>query len=82
MEYKIYLGALISIKKGFLKGNLKIMYCGMSDKKTFTLAPFAAKGYQGFSPNIFYPADSSVIHVFEQAFDVIEVTPDYIILGD
>ena len=82
MEYKIYVGALIAIKKGLFKGSLKIMYCGMPNETTFTLSPFATKGYQGFSPNIYFDKDARVIHVFEQEFDVLEVTPDYIILGD
>ena len=82
MEYKIYAGTLLKIKRGFTKVALKIMYCGMSNEMTFVLSPFITKGYQGFSPNIYYNSNSNVIHVFDKEFDVIEVTPDYIILGD
>ena len=82
MEYKIYVGTLLNIKKGFLQRTFKIMYCGMSNENTFVLSPFITKGYQGFSPNIYYNSNSTVIFIFNREFDVIEVTPEYIILGD
>ena len=82
MEYKIYVGADIKIKKGFLKGSFRFMYCGMANENVFVLAPFRAVGYQGFSPNIYYDINSNIIQVFERTFEVIEVTSEYIILGD
>ncbi len=82
MEYKIYVGTLLKIKQGFLKGSFKIMYCGMSNERTFVISPFIAMGHQGFSPNIYYNSSSAVIHILDRDFDVIEVTPEYIILGD
>lgn len=82
MEYKIFLGTMISIKQGFMKGPFKLMYCGMPSDNNFALSPFLVKGYQGFSPNIYYNKNSTVIQIFDKAFDVIEVTPEYIILGD
>ena len=82
MEYKIYVGTFIKIKKGFMQGSFKFMYCGMSNEDTFILAPFIAVGYQGFSPNIYYNSNSSIIQIFDKEFEVIEVTSDYIILGD
>ncbi len=82
MEYKIYLGTVIEVKKGFLQGTFKIMYCGMPNQNTFVLSPFVTKGYQGFSPNIYYNIDSTEIQVFDHSFDVLEVTTEYIILGD
>lgn len=82
MEYKIYTGSLLSIKKGFLKKKFRIMYCGMPNESTFALSPYFASGHQGFSPNIFYRIDSQVIHLLDRDFDVIEVNADYIILGD
>ncbi len=82
MEYKIYVGTVIKIKNGFMQGYFKIMYCGMINNETFVLSPFVSKGYQGFSPNIYYEIDSTVIQIFNREFDVIEVTRDYIIIGD
>jgi len=82
MEYKIYVGTLMKIKKGFMQGTFKIMYCGMINENTFALSPFVAKGYQGFSPNIYYNSNALFIQVFEMGFDVIEVTPEYVILAD
>ena len=82
MKYKIYVGTIMEIKKGFMQGLFKIMYCGMPSEGIFVLAPLVAKGYQGFSPNIFYNLDSKVIQIFDRDFDVIEVTPEYIVLGD
>ena len=82
MDYEILVGTVIEIKKGFLKGTFKIMYCGMSNENTFVLAPYVTQGYQGFSPNIYYNADSKVIQILDVAFDVIKVTPQYIVLGD
>lgn len=82
MEYKIYVGSLIKVKKGFFKGSFQIMYCGMSNEDTFVLAPHVASGYQGFSPNIYYKKDLKLIHLMDVEFDVIMVTPEYIILGD
>ena len=82
MEYKIYTGSLLSIKEGFLK-KFRFMYCGMPNPSTFALAPYIASGHQGFSPSIYYPVDSKVIHLLDKAFDVIEVNADYIIIiGD
>lgn len=82
MEYQIYVGTVIGIKKGFMQGTFKIMYCGMTNENVFVISPFVAKGYQGFSPNIYYNLNSTVIQVFDRVFDVLEVTPEYIILGD
>lgn len=82
MEYKIYTGSMLALKKGFLKGKFKFMYCGMPNESTFALSPYIAKGYQGFSPTIYYPANSSVIHILDKVFDVIEVNADYLIIGD
>lgn len=81
MEYKIYTGSLLSINQGFLK-KFKFMYCGMPNESTFALAPYIASGHQGFSPTIFYSVNSQVIHLLDKDFDVIEVNPDYIIIGD
>lgn len=82
MEYKIYVGTLLKIKRGMLKSSIKLMYCGMSNDNTFSLSPFKNQGYQGFSPNIYYNVNSSIIHIFDKAFEVIEVTTDYIIIAD
>lgn len=82
MEYKIYTGTVMSIKKGFFQEKFRIMYCGMPNEKTFALTPQISKGYQGFSPTIFYPINSKLIHVLKKDFDVIEVNPEYIIIGD
>lgn len=82
MEYKIYTGSLLSVKEGFFKWAFRFMYCGMPNKSTFALTPYIAKGYQGFSPTIYYKADSQVIHLMDKEFDVIEVNADYIIIGD
>ena len=82
MEYKIYVGTLIKIKKGFLRGTFEVMYCGMSNDSTFVLAPYVTKGYQGFSPNVYYHADTKVVQILDISFDVLEVTAEYIILGD
>lgn len=82
MEYKIFVGSLIKIKKGFMKGALKIMYCGMPNDNTFVLSPLVHHGYQGFSPSIYYKLNSTLIYIYEKEFEVLEVTPEYIILGD
>lgn len=82
MEYKIYVGTVMKIKKGFMKGKFQLMYCGMSDDNTFVIAPLFNQGYSGFSPNIYYHADSRCIRIYNRDFDVLEVTHDYIVLGD
>jgi len=82
MEYKIYVGTLLKIKKGFFKGTFNIMYCGMVNDNTFALSPFKVHGYQGFSPNVFYNLNATIIHLLDREFEVLEVTPDYIILAD
>jgi hypothetical protein len=82
MEYKISLGNIIKIKKGFLQGTFKIMYCGMSDENTFVLAPYVTSGYQGFSPNIYYPINTKLIQVLDIDFTVIKVTPEYIVFRE
>ena len=82
MEYKIYVGAEIKISKGFMKSPFKVVYCGMPNDKTFVLAPLITNGYQGFSPSIYYDVNSTVIQVYKQDFDVIEVTREYIVLAD
>jgi len=82
MEYKIYVGTVVKIKKGFLESAFKIMYCGMTNDCVFTLSPFVTSGYQGFNPNIYYKIDSTVIQVFDLTFDVMEVTSEYIVIGD
>ncbi len=82
MEYKIYVGTYIKVKNGFLKGSIKIMYCGMSNESTFVVSPLVNVGYQGFSPSIFYNKNVDIIHIYDREFDLIEVTPEYIIIGD
>ena len=82
MEYQIYVGTILKIKKGFMQGTFKFMYCGMSNEDTFVLSPFISNGYQGFIPTIYYNSNSTIIHILDRDFDVIEVTPEYIVLGD
>ena len=83
MEHKIYTGTFNKIKgKGFLAGSLRIMYCGMPDPQTFTLAPFKAEGYHGFSPNIYYDISASAIRVLDKTFGIVDVTPEYLILTE
>ena len=82
MEYKIYTGSMLAIKNGFLRGKFRLMYCGMPNESTIAITPYIADGYQGFSPTIFYNANSKVIHILDRDFDVLEIDPDFIILGD
>lgn len=81
MEYKIHVGAQIKINNGFMS-NLKIMYCGMPNENTFVLSPLIINGYRGFSPNIFYNVNSSVIQIHHRDFQVLEVNSEYIILKE
>lgn len=82
MEYTIYVGTSIKIKKGFLKGAFTLMYCGMMNDEIFVMSPLITYGYQGFSPNVYYRIDSNTIQIRDKVFEVIEVTPEYIVLGD
>lgn len=82
MEYKIYVGSFLNLKKGFFKGKIKLMYCGMCNDTTFVLAPCFTTGYQGFSPNVYYPADARFIHIKDIELEVLELTTEYIVLGD
>jgi hypothetical protein len=80
MEYKIETGTVFKLKQGFMKGSFSLMYCGMPSKDTFVLTPLISSGYSGFSPSIYYSKDTSQLVVYDWEFDLIEVTPDYIIL--
>ena len=82
MEYKIYTGTVIMINQGFMKATFRLMYCGMPNGNTFVLSPQITKGYAGFSSNIYYNINSKFIQVTNLQFDVIEVTPEYIIIGN
>lgn len=82
MEYKIYTGTVIMINKGFMKGAFRLMYCGMPNENTFVLSPLVTKGYAGFSSNIYYNINSNFIQVIDLQFDIIEVTPEYIIIAN
>ena len=82
MEYQIYVGGTIKIKKGFMKGTLKLMYCGMSSKDRFVLTPFIGVGYHGFTPSIYYPSNSKFIQVYDKDFEVVEVNPEFIVIAD
>ena len=83
MQHKIYVGTFLKLKTGFMQmeGSSKIMYCGMSNENTFVVTPLVHVGYQGFSPSIYYDISSKIVHMYDREFDVIEVTPMYIILG-
>jgi hypothetical protein len=82
MEYQIYVGTILKLKKGFLQGKFRIMYCGMSSDDTFVISPIITSGYQGYTPTIYYKANSTSIQILDRSFDVLEVTPEYIVLGD
>jgi|GEM_PF-1985991 len=82
MEYEIQTGRFVKIKRGFMKASLNVMYCGMLDENTFVLSPLMTKGYQGFSPNIYYRTDARVIQILDKDFEVLELTSDYIVIGD
>lgn len=82
MEWKINVGTVLEIKKGFMKGTVKFMYCGMPNENTFAMAPLISIGYQGFNPNIYYNSNSNIIQIYKTQFEVFEVTPEYILLGD
>lgn len=64
-----------------MQGTFKIMYCGMPSETTFVLSPFISMGYQGFSPGTYYDSNSTIIQILGRDFEVIDVTPEYIILA-
>lgn len=80
MEYRIFVGAIQKIKKGFMKGSYQFMYCGMPDADTFVIAPLMFQGYSGFSPSLYYNINISFIQIHEMEFEVLDVNPEYIIL--
>jgi len=82
MEYKIDTGTFVPIKRGTFKAKLNIMYCGMPNKTTFALTPLRVRGNQGFSPTVFYSVATTFIKVLDLEFNVYEIHPDYIVLGD
>jgi len=82
MEIKLEVGDSVKVKKGFWKAAFDIMYCGMSNENTFVLSPHSGAGYQGFSPNVYYNKNSLNIKLLGLDISVIEVTQDYIIIGD
>jgi hypothetical protein len=53
----------------------------MSSETNFVLSPFISMGYQGFSPGIYYDSNSTIIQILGRDFEVIDVTPEYIILA-
>jgi hypothetical protein len=81
MEYKIKIGTSLKISTGIFNSR-SLVYCGMPNEETFVLAPLKYSGHAGFSPNIYYPSNSKRITFFDLAFEVKEVTRDYIILVD
>lgn len=84
MEHKIYTGTYKKIKKQktLLSESYRIMYGGMSNKETFTIIPIKSMGHASLTPNIYYDINSHKIQVYDIAFDVIEVSPQYIIISD
>jgi len=82
MEHKITIGNLLRVKRGFLKGELMIMYCGMPNDNIFVLSPYMGTGYHGYSPNIFYDAYSKNIELLGLKLNVLEVNSEYIILKE
>lgn len=81
-EYVIYTGTILKIKSGFMQKSLRVMYSGMPDENTFVLSPVITHGYQGYAPNVYYKADAKNIRILNYRFDVVEVTPEHIVLGD
>ncbi len=79
MEYKINLGTILKISLGIFQSR-SLVYCGMPNQETFVLAPLKYSGHAGFSPNIYYDAKSTRIKFLDLAFDVVEVTKEYIII--
>ncbi len=82
MNYKIETGTILKIDLGFLQGSFKLIYCGMPNDETFVLSPLKLDyGPAGFSPNVFYNSKINRIKLLDYAFEVIEVTREYIILA-
>lgn len=76
VELKIKTGTIGIIKTPLFTDNINLLYSGMPNNQTFAISLFA-----GFnSPVIYYPIESTMIHVLENEYKVIEVNKDWIIL--
>lgn len=75
----IRVGELKHLKFGFLR-KLKLMYAGMPNEHTFSLAPLFHQGHSGFSPNIFYDIHATSIFIQNYQFKVVQVDKEKIIL--
>jgi hypothetical protein len=54
----------------------------MPNDRIFTLSPLTNIGNAGYSPNIYYDIETMDIHIADKVFNLIEVTPRYIVFTD
>ena len=78
-QITIKAGEKKTIKKSFFY-YITIIYCGMPNENTFSLAYMESQDYRGYGLNIFYEKSKKQITLQKTQFRVISVNPELIIL--
>lgn len=76
-EIIIEVGEKRTLTLGFLQFT-KLLYCGMPNENTFSMAYMETMGYQGYGLNIFYPKNKHEITIGKHKFRVNNVREDRI----
>jgi len=76
-EIILEVGESKKVKLSFIN-NVTLIYSGMPNKETFSIAILNYSGYQGYGYNLFYQKDTKYIKVRNKTFRVVNVSPERI----
>lgn len=73
-------GESASLKSGFMT-KIKLLFTGMPDKDTFSLAVNTTSGHASHAYNLFFPKNRRNLVLENRSIEVLMVTPDEIRLN-
>lgn len=76
-EILLKIGEDFTVKRGFLT-KITMVYAGMPNKETYSIAITYTSGYNSLGNNLFYPLSRRRIRIAKKEFEIIRITPDAI----
>lgn len=76
-EILLKVGEDFTVKRGLLT-KITLVYAGMPNKETYSLAVTYTSGYNSLGNNLFYPLSRRRIRIAKKDFEIIRITPDEI----
>ena len=77
-EITLQIGQKYKLKGNFLTSNYNVVYTGMPNDNTFSLAIIFSEGYQALSYNLYFPLNQRNIEIDHGSIQVLHVNDESI----